>query len=77
MLKGAYTLVAVKKLCSLVSDLSGMPKGSFIEKMGPHSIAYLEVHFQLVITRQSAMLVFHLESCGERYDTVAVKYLHD
>lgn len=73
----AYALVAVRQLCSLVSDLSGVPKGSFHERIGPNLIPYLEVHFELVITRQSTMLDFHLESCGERYDTVTVKYLHD
>lgn len=73
----ADALVAVKKLCELVSDLSTVPKGSFVQKIGANSVPYLEVHFQLVMTRQSAMLVFHLESGGERYDTMRVDYLHD
>lgn len=65
-------------LCSVVSDLSDVPKVFFTRKISPDlTTVYYEVHYQLVMTIESATLTFHVEFNGQEYGSAEVKYLHD
>lgn len=70
-------LLAVKLLCTFKSDLSSVPKHLFIRKERVGLPSYYEIHYSLVMTLQSAQLVFHVEFQGKKYGSEKANYLHD
>lgn len=70
-------ILAVKSLCTFESDLSKVPKNLFIRKGGTDSPSYYEIHYSLVMTLQSAQLVFHTEFQGKKYGSVKANYLYN
>lgn len=69
--------LAVKLLCTFESDLSKVPKHLFVIKEGVNSLSYYTIHYKLVMTLQSAQLVFHMEFRGKQYGSGRANYLYD
>lgn len=78
MTKRSSHEIGVKKLCTLVSDMSMVPKNLFPKKIGVNSVPYYEVRFDLVMTVKSAMMiVFHSELGGKKFGSVTAQYTED
>lgn len=77
VIEKCLNLLAVKLLCTFKSDLSKVPKNLFIRKEGAGSPSYYEIYYRLVMTLQSAQLVFHMEFQGKRYGSEKANYLYD
>lgn len=70
-------ILAVKLLCTFKSDLNKVPRHLFIKKKGVNSLSYYEINYKLVMTLQSAQLVFHMEFQGKEYGSERANYLYD
>ena len=65
---------AVSKLCCFEADLSKIPKELFEKHQNSKGEEYYKIVFQLVLTPQSASLLFELEFNGISYGTVRSRY---
>lgn len=63
-------------LCTFTSDLSSVPRSLFTKKEGVGS-SYYEISYNLVMTLQSALLVWHIEFQGKKYGSVTAKYTYE
>ena len=60
--------------CVLTSDLTGVDRSNFKSKIGLDGEPYFEVHYNLVVSMQTAMMKFSLEIDGEEMGSVQAKY---
>lgn len=73
----SLNILAVKLLCTFKSDLSSVPKHLFIRKERVGLPSYYEIYYSLVMTLQSAQLMFHMEFQGKKYGSEKANYLYD
>ncbi|EFY98456.2 Hsp70 family protein [Metarhizium robertsii ARSEF 23] len=64
----------MRENCSVRADLTSIPKSYLIKKKDPHGVAYYEVHYNLVISLESAIMTFSLEVDGKTMGSVNVDY---
>lgn len=60
--------------CSIISNLSRLPASKFEKRIDHKGKPYWSVHFDLVITLESAIMKFALEVDGESFGSVEAKY---
>ncbi|KAI9882584.1 MAG: hypothetical protein M1823_005673 [Watsoniomyces obsoletus] len=60
--------------CSMMSDLSKVPRKHFVRRTAYDGRPYYDIHFDLVVRLQSAVMTFSLESNGEELGSVEANY---
>ncbi|KAF8861505.1 Hsp70 family protein-like protein [Acephala macrosclerotiorum] len=60
--------------CTLTADLRTVNRNKFKKSIGADGATYYQVHYELAITIQSAMMKFSLEIDGKEMGTVNAKY---
>lgn len=70
-----YPKEGVTKLnCTLTCDLSSVDRQYFKKRTGVDGRAYVDVHYDLVVTTKSAMMKFSLEVQGRELGSVEANY---
>lgn len=65
---------ATKANCTLIADLRTADRSKFSKSVGKDGVTYYDVHYELAITIQSAVMKFSLEIDSKEIGTVNAKY---
>ena len=60
--------------CKLKTDLRQIPRSELKTKANGEGKSYIEVHYSLALTIESASMIFSLEYNGKTYGRVESKY---
>lgn len=60
--------------CMLTTDLSGVDRTKFKNRIGADGQAYVDVHFDIVVSIESAVMKFSLDFDGKEIGTMDAEY---
>lgn len=65
---------STKSNCTLTADLRSVNRSKFEKNIGRDGVTYHQVHYELAIKIESAVMKFSLEIDGQEMGTVNAKY---